>query len=280
MRIVRVFPRRTSMTPDDSMAFVGNPPLPFFLPEADEVHVSTIFTWDIEESHRLAEAWRQHYPTVYLGGPAFNTKLNGFTPGMYIKHGVTFTTTGCNHNCPWCLVSSREGRLVERKDFAPGYIVQDNNLLQASKGHILRVFSMLKAQRRAATFSGGLEARLVNPWLVEQLQSLRINQLFLAADTRGALVSLAPALKLLSDLPRRKLRVYVLIGFNNETLEEADARLREVWSLGGLPFAQLYQPPDHYVTYPWQWKQLARIWSRPAAMFSLMRTSALDDPTR
>ena len=35
MRIARVFPRRTSATPDSRLAFVGDPPL--FLPEADEV---------------------------------------------------------------------------------------------------------------------------------------------------------------------------------------------------------------------------------------------------
>ena len=36
--IARVFPRRTSATPDDELAFIGDPPL--FLPGMDEVHVS------------------------------------------------------------------------------------------------------------------------------------------------------------------------------------------------------------------------------------------------
>ena len=34
MKIIRVFPRRTSLTPVDDMAFVGNPPM--LRPEADE----------------------------------------------------------------------------------------------------------------------------------------------------------------------------------------------------------------------------------------------------
>ena len=70
MNIIRVFPRKTSMTPDDDYAFVGDPPL--WRPKADEVHVSVCFTWDIEEGHRLQEAWSQHYPAVKLGGPAID----------------------------------------------------------------------------------------------------------------------------------------------------------------------------------------------------------------
>lgn len=35
-RIIRVFPRRTKATPDDSMAFIGEPGL--FTPEVDEIH--------------------------------------------------------------------------------------------------------------------------------------------------------------------------------------------------------------------------------------------------
>jgi hypothetical protein len=42
--VIRVFPRRTSLTPTDEYAFVGEPPM--LRPEADEVHVSCTFTWD------------------------------------------------------------------------------------------------------------------------------------------------------------------------------------------------------------------------------------------
>jgi len=38
MKIARVLPRRTSATPDNELAFIGD--LPLFLPAADEVHVS------------------------------------------------------------------------------------------------------------------------------------------------------------------------------------------------------------------------------------------------
>ena len=69
MNIIRVFPRRTSYTPTDNMAFVGDPPL--FRPDADEVHVSVTFTWDKSEGERLADAWSQYYQNVKLGGVAY-----------------------------------------------------------------------------------------------------------------------------------------------------------------------------------------------------------------
>lgn len=81
-RIIRVFPRRTAMTPRDEFAFVGDPPL--LLPDADEVHISVSFTWDITEANRLQGAWRQHYKSVKIGGPALQSGCNGFMPGLYI----------------------------------------------------------------------------------------------------------------------------------------------------------------------------------------------------
>jgi len=58
-----------------------------------------------------------------------------------------------------------------------------------------------------------------------------------------------------------------MIGLD-QTMQEAENHLRTVWYLGGMPFAQLYQPSDHFIQYSLEWKALARTWSRPAAMFS------------
>lgn len=98
------------MTPRDGLAFVGDPPL--LLPSADEVHISVSFTWDIVEANRLRRAWAQHYKCVKVGGPAWFSSCNGFTPGLYIKDGITFTSRGCNNHCPWCLVPFSEGKLT------------------------------------------------------------------------------------------------------------------------------------------------------------------------
>lgn len=266
MKLIRVFPRRTHMTPIDDYAFVGDPPL--IRPPADEVHISVAFTWDIEIAKRLAGAWSQYYP-VRLGGPAFNSRCNGFMPGLYMKEGITFTSRGCNNRCPWCLVPEREGKLTEIRGFAAGNIIQDNNLLQCSREHIERVFEMLRQQHRIQ-FTGGLDASLISDDIAEKLRSVWVRQLFLACDTDAGITPLERAVRRLK-MPRDKLRCYVLLGFNGEAIEQGVERLQAVWDIGCMPFAQLYQPPDHYIEYSKEVKHIAREWSRPAGTKAMQR---------
>ena len=263
MKIVRVFPRKTSMTPTDGLAFVGDPPL--WRPEADEVHISVTFTWDIKEGDRLAAAWANYYPVVKIAGPAVTGSNGDFVPGRYIKPGVTFTSRGCPNHCLWCLVPDYEGPL-RLLDIQPGYIIQDNNFLATPQHHRLAVYEMLRQQPRAAIFSGGLESSLVTDEIANELQSIRIHSVFLAADTDGALGPLQCAVDRLAFLGLRsnKLRCYVMIG--RELLEQAERRLEAVWEIGCLPFSQLYQPPERYIKYPRRWRDLNRKWSRPAAI--------------
>ena len=55
MKIIRVFPRRTSMTPDDADVRINTTPDLF--DEADEVHISCLFSWDKQRAEQLADAW-------------------------------------------------------------------------------------------------------------------------------------------------------------------------------------------------------------------------------
>jgi hypothetical protein len=262
MKVIRVFPRRTNLTPTDPLAFVGDPPL--WRPEADEVHVSCTFTWDKPKAERLAKAWGQYYP-VKLGGVAYDDLCETFIPGMYVKHGVTFTSRGCNFQCPWCLVPKREGKLRQIENFAEGNIIQDNNFLQCNKSHTDKVYQMLRKQKRIE-FSGGLDARLFKWDDAEQMRSLNIYQLFFASDTKGSIYSLRNAGALLKGLDRRKLRCYVLLAFNGQTISEAIEHLEDVWAAGFMPHAQLYQPPDSLINYSQEWRELSRRWTRPAIM--------------
>lgn len=271
--ILRVFPRRTSMTPVDALAFVGEPPL--FRPEGaaiDEVHISVTFTWDVEAGRRLRDAWAQYYPIVKIGGPAIDTGPPGeFTVGLYVRSGVTITSRGCPHRCPWCVVPKREGAIREL-EIKPGWIVQDNNLLATSRSHQENVFEMLRSQKRAVSFPGGLDSRLMNDWIIDQLRSLKIEQAFFAADSKAGLENLRGVRQRLSFLSRRQLRCYVLIGFGGESHDKALTRLEAVWDMGFMPFAQLYRDPVHECMYrirhSSEWRALVRLWSRPAAMIA------------
>lgn len=255
------------MTPQDGYAFVGDPPSKLIRPDANEVHISCSFTWNLPEAHRLVEAWRQYYSIVKLGGISCDDGV--FISGMYVKQGITFTSRGCNNQCPWCLVPEREGKLHEI-EIHPGNTVQDNNLLQCNREHIAKVFEMLRSQY-GIEFSGGLDSRLLTNNIADEIRSLRIKQVFLAADTKESLKPLETAIKRLG-LSRNKIRCYALLARNGESMSDAIERLETIWELDAMPFAQLYQPPDKYIRYSKEWRDLARTWSRPAAMKAYMVT--------
>jgi hypothetical protein len=168
--VIRVFPRRTKWTPTDELSFVGDPPM--IRPSAMPVRVSVCFTWDIPEGERIFRAWSDYYPDVQIGGPALGDPGGEFTPGRFIKDGVTFTSRGCPKNCPWCYVPTREGKIREL-EIKPGWIVNDNNFLACSGTHIQKVFEMLRKQNKAVTFGGGIDSLIFNEWHRAYSQALK-----------------------------------------------------------------------------------------------------------
>jgi hypothetical protein len=267
--MIRVFPRRTKWTPDDELAFVGDPPL--FRPtttKQTEVRISVTFTWDVHEGQRLQKAWSYFYSHVYLGGPAIDRKPpTDFIPGRFLKQGVTITSRGCPRKCPWCAVPQREGKIFELP-IQDGWIVQDNNLLACSEKHIEAVFKMLRRQKKGVCFKGGLDTRLLKSWHIELLKSIKVREIWVACDSRDSMDHLEMAADLLYDFPTWKKRCFVMIGYGDETLHEAEMRLDYVYRLGFLPFSQLYIPKNmHFAKSKWplDWRKLNREWSRPAA---------------
>lgn len=271
MNILRVFVRKTSYTPDDEMAFVGMPPMPCFIPEHDEVHVSCVFTWDMDEAEELAYQWESVTDKpVKLGGPAYNSPCEGFTPSLYIRKGIIFTSRGCNNNCPWCGVRKIEGKLRELPIYE-GNIIQDNNFLQCSREHKDKVFDMLRTQR-GICFRGGLETDLIDDHFVSNITSLRIAELWLACDTDAQLPRFKAACKKLTDagFTRNQIRCYSLIGHDMEAEEQ---RNREIYLAGAMPFSQLERDFTRKKTeYSAEWRAFERQWQRPAATKAHMKS--------
>jgi hypothetical protein len=250
------------------MAFVGDPPL--FLPDVDEVHVSCTFTWDKPEAERLARSWASHGYKVLLGGPAYDAPAGDFTPGMYVNTGMTITSRGCVRRCPFCFVPKREGKLT-LLNIQPGWDILDNNLLACPRPHIEAVLDMLQSQPRAARFTGGIDARLCRPWFAKRLGAMRVQILYTAYDVPAARPHVERAVKMLADegLSQRKIGCYVLVGYDGDSLEHAEARLEWIFQMGGTPFAMFYRSADDLrFTIPPAWRSFVRKWNRPACIFA------------
>jgi len=268
MNVARVFPRLTSATPDDNLAFIGAPPLN--VPKVDEVHISVLFTYDMPKALELKALWSRIAP-VKMGGPAFGLPSGEFVPGLYIRKGHTITSRGCINRCWFCSVWKREPKLIELP-IKDGWIVLDDNLLACSEKHIREVFAMLKRQPHQAEFKGGLEAKLLQDWHVELLRDLNPKSMFFAYDTPDDKEPLELVAKMLTPyFSRNKLFCYVLIGYKGDTMEAAEERLEFVKSLGICPFAMLYRNETGKTEL--SWRKFQRSWCRPASIYAKNRTA-------
>ena len=260
-QILRVFPSKTSYTPDDDLVRIGLPT--FDIPKHDEIHISCTFTWDKKYCEELAFQWevRTNKP-VKLGGVAFNSPSKDFVQGLYLKSNITFTSRGCNNNCPWCIVPKLEGKLKELP-ICQGNFIQDNNFLQTSRKHKEKVFDMLRTQK-GISFKGGLETHLIDDHFINNITSLKIKELWVACDTDSSLPKFKKAMGKLrkAGFNRNKVHCYCLIG---DDMDKNEARLREVYNEGAMPFAQLLRDFSETKTvYSKEWNRYARSWQRPA----------------
>lgn len=135
----------------------------------------------------------------------------------------------------------------------------------------MAVFSMLRKQDVSAVFTGGLEARLLKDWHVNELWYLTPQYMFFAYDTPDDFEPLVIAGKKLreANFTRGHCRAYVLIGHPADTMAKAEKRLLDTWDAGFLPMAMLWK--DQTGTEDPEWRRFQRTWARPAATKAWVR---------
>ena len=269
MSILRVFPRKTTATPDDKWVRIGPPAVQLSLfdnqYEANEIRISVTFTWDKPVAEKLAEQWRKINSNISVGGVAYGDPGGEFEPGMYLKHGHVITSRGCPNKCWFCDVPKREGgvRELEVKD---GWIVQDSNLLATSRAHQEKVFRMLQRQPEKPRFNGGLEAAILTDWHCEWLAKLKPNTMWFAYDTPNDYEPLVYAGRMLREhgvIKNHNAFCYVLIGYKGDTMEKAEKRLIDTIKAGFTPQAMLYNKIEDKA-----WRKFQREWANRIIVFS------------
>lgn len=263
MRIARVFPRKTGMTPDDALAFVGEPTIDALAQEPDAVHISVTFTYDLERAEELYESWQLLGVPVEVGGPAFDDRMGDFTPGMYLKEGITVTSRGCTKECWFCSVPKCAHGTIRELPIQDGWNVIDDNILGTSEEHFRKVIEMLKRQKKRAVFSGGLEPALLQTWQAELLRELNPKRMYTAYDTLDDYEPLREMAKKLWEAGFRpqghQVHCYCLCGYDGDTFESAEKRMNQVVDLGFLPFAMLYRDAEGKVDT--DWRKFQREWA-------------------
>lgn len=259
-KIIRVFPHKTRATPIDEDVRIRTTPGLF--DNADEVHISVTFSWDLPWAEWAANQWKVVAP-VKVGGPAFEQPGDEFVPGMYLKHGYTITSRGCPNKCWFCSVPRREKGIVRELKVQEGWILQDDNLLACSVEHINKVIAMLKKQPHRPEFRGGLEAKLFTTAIAEKLLTTRPKSMYFAYDTEDDLEPLIEAGKILRNLgidhTKRIAYCYVLCGFPKDTIPNAEKRMKQAWEAGFIPFSMLYR--DYKGKTLKEWQKFQRQWA-------------------
>lgn len=251
------------MTPTDSMAFIGMPTMNEMAMDIDEVHISVTFSWDIQKAEEMYEAWQILGVPVEVGGPAFSDRMGDFTPGMYVKEGCVFTSRGCNKDCWFCSVPKCAHGVIRELPIYDGYNIMDDNILGTSEGHFRAVIEMLKRQKEKAVFSGGLEPAQLQVWQAELLKSINPKTMYTAYDTKDDYDAIRQMASILWDVGfskrARQVKCYCLCGYEGDTFEEAEHRMKQIMDVGFLPFAMLYR--DESGETDKEWRSFQREWA-------------------
>jgi len=260
--VIRVFPRRTKATPVDDYAFIGEPPL--FLPDFEEVHISVSFTYDLPEANRIADSWKRFGKPVKIGGPASGMRGEDFVPGKYLKPGYVITSRGCPNRCWFCSVWKREGT-VRELPITEGWNILDDNLLACSEKHKESVFEMLRKQKHAPEFTGGLDPRYMTVDVMQEIRALKPKQIFTAYDSDDDIDPVKRAIdncwKAGFTKESHSVRCFVLIGYPKDTFDNAAKRLEWILSLRAIPMAMLYRDSTGRTNQ--EWRRFQRQWARP-----------------
>ncbi len=225
--------------------------------DGDTLFLSVPFTWLLPDAREEITQARLFGPSqIRVGGPAvalmpqylqgLGAEVGGDIPGVLQRFNrlATRTTKGCLRRCSFCAVPKTEGEFLELDDWPDGPIICDNNILRSSDEHFDRVCSRLE-KWGWADFNQGLDARLLRPDHVEQLQRIGKVQYRLALDHAGLKGEWERAFDMLRAAGVSKARIgsYALIGYNSDS-SEAWERCNWLDSFGVLVYPMWFHALD------------------------------------
>lgn len=173
-------------------------------------------------------------------------------PALTNNTAYGFLTRGCPNNCPFCIVSTKEGRksckVANVDEWWKGQkniVLQDPNLL-ASRDH-LELLEQLADTKAWVDINQGTDARLLTEENIEALNKVKIKNIHFAWDlmerSEAVLRGLNLYIKQGKIQDRRRRTVYVLTNFNT-TMEENLHRIYTLRDMDFTPYVMVYDKPN------------------------------------
>lgn len=215
----------------------------------DRVYMSKVFdfTPDIQQIIMADE--------IIKGGTAYgldnklDEKIEHCYPD-YALYGITdtaygFLTRGCLRQCPFCIVSKKEGKrsvkVADLSEFWNGQrniVLLDPNLLACKEADNLLI--QLAQSRSYVDFTQGLDVRLLDRSRAELIKKIKVKMLHFAWDNpKTDLTNAFAKAKEWLAYDKRKMGVYVLVNYWS-TLEEDLYRIYTLRDLGYSPYVMIY----------------------------------------
>lgn len=189
-----------------------------------------------ENDKQLQEEIENIYPDYSLYPELTNGKAYGFL------------TRGCPNNCPFCIVTKKEGfcskKVADLKQFwrdQKEIKLLDANILACKERENL--FQQLINSNAYIDYTQGLDARLIDDDIANLICKTKIRMVHFAFDLMKNEEGILKGLKIFAKYfqkDERAKRVYILTNYNT-TLQEDWYRVKKVTELGYTPYIMIYQ---------------------------------------
>ena len=160
-------------------------------------------------------------------------------PELTKDTAIGFLTRGCPNNCPFCIVSKKEGRISRKvadlSEFWRGQKnidIMDANLLACKDREDL--LNQLIDSKAVIDFKQGLDARFITEETAKLLAKIKIKFIHFAFDLMKNEEKIIEGLRIwggVSPVSRREQTVYILTNYNT-TFQEDLYRVQKVRELG------------------------------------------------
>lgn len=177
----------------------------------------------------------------------------GLYPEFTQDTAYGFLTRGCPNNCPFCIVSGKEGResykVAELSEWWSGQkniVLMDPNLL-ACRDH-MDLLGQLATSGAWVDINQGLDARLLTPKNIDAIKQIKIKEIHFAWDLMKNSERVIKGLHLWKRYGKKNRHgnwgtVYVLTNYNT-TMEENLYRIYTLRDMGYDPYVMIYDKPN------------------------------------
>lgn len=191
-------------------------------------------------------------------------------PDLSQNSAYGFLTRGCPCNCSFCHVCDKEGKcsykVADLSEFWRGQrniVLLDPNITACKDWKEL--FQQLIDSKAYIDFTQGLRIHMMTEEKTEMIKRMKVKRIHFAWDNyedKDVVIPKLRAFKEITGWEKRKLIVYVLVGFNS-TVEQDLERIYTLRNLGYWPFVMVYNKdklsPRHILKQMQRWVNMKAV---------------------